>query len=145
MAYEAYGISENVFKKICDHNADIAYKICLKWDFSFCAIQMATISCQRIYYYRLFADPVIDWNLVYLVCFWLATKFIEESTITSHCIKEGIKGPYSRWALLRAELLILNVLNDDLGFNYLWPNGIPRSEWDKYLPQYRRRRSKSYS
>lgn len=118
-----YGLTFSQFNTILNDEVDKIKKTCRDQGVSPIAISLAKHSCKKIYYNELLDNDDVDWNMIFILCFWISLKFIEDEIFTLDWIKHDLEQAYPNKLLLYNEWVILYILDFDIGFYKLFPEG----------------------
>ena len=129
-----FGLTHTEFRNLRQKKLKKLFDICYKKNITFATLFMTSHICYRIYNEQLFDDPKLDWDLVFLIAFWLSTKFIIcNKYYTVWLVYDNLNKEYDIKDICAAEIAIIEALDYDLGHRKLWPDGVPEEDFDDYF------------
>lgn len=129
-----FNLTKEEYLKIKKNELKKIFNICYQRKITCATLFMTSHLCHKIYDKELFTNEELDWNLIFMVCFWLSTKFIVcDRVFYVDLIKNNLKNKYRVTDIIFTENIILKVIDYDFGHRVLWSDGIKEEDFENYL------------
>ena len=132
--HKKFNLTKKNFNELKKEKLNKLFNICLKERITLATLFMTSHICYRIYNEELFDDPELDWDIIFLIVFWISTKFIIcEKYYTVYIVYDNADTKYDIDGIKSVEIAILQALEYNLGHNKIWKNAVPENEFPDYI------------